>query len=169
MSTYTVTNAAKGFELLTDDTNGRGRVVVLALGSGRAWTYSWPKNNRGGPADEDVFAWLAQCDTDYVAKKFGARNDFDAARTVRGVREEIIRGRREWGGWTREQARKLWDSLVDVTDDHSWTVWLVENRDGDPELYVSDACEYGSKRVDPLFREAWEALVPRRPHAVVTP
>lgn len=162
MSAYTVTTAPGGFELLTDDTKGRGRVIVLALGAGRAWTYSWPKNNRGGPADEDVFAWLGQCDLDYVAKKFKARDTFDAEGTVRSVRGEICRGRREWGGWTREQARTLWDSLEGVTCEQAWTIWFVENRDGDSELAMQEAYEHSRRIVDPEFRAAWTVLVPHQ-------
>jgi hypothetical protein len=163
VSAYTVTTAPGGFELLMDDTNGRGRIVVLALHDGKAWTYSWPRCNRGSPADEDVVTWAAGCALDYVAKKFGAHDWFDVEQTVGGLRSCIAEARRQDPQrWTREQARELWNSLEDVYDEAAWSHWLDTNRDGDPDLYVQDACEHTTYGVDPVFRKAWLALVPFR-------
>lgn len=145
------------YELLLDDENGRGRVVILALADGRAWTYCWPLKNRGSRGGGDLWAWLCDSDIGYVAGKMGAGDWFDADATVSLLREYLVQWRRD-GHLTREAARAIWNSLDDIQSESDWSAWLGINDQEEGERHVTDAWEYRSTGILPEFRAAFNAL-----------
>lgn len=134
------------FELLTDDTNGRGRVIVVSLEEDRAWTYCWPVRNRGGSAD--ILGWISDCDIGYVAGKMGASDWFDHRATIGAVVERL-----EAAG---QRDRDLGE-LEGVRDDGGWQAWLAT--DG---AEIEDAWDCVRHGIDPDFRRAFEAVWPPR-------
>ncbi len=143
-----------GYELLLDDSNGRGRVVVLALSAGKAWTYCWPLANRGTRGGGGLREWLAGCDISYVAGKLDADDWFDRAHVVEHVREDLHTLVRD-GVIEQERADEAIEALQDVSDDVSWSRW-GEEHDG----ILPDWWETRTRGIDPEFRRAFAAVWP---------
>ncbi len=62
-----------------------------------------------GSAGDNFREFLIDCDSDYLLTKFCGRcEEYDGDRTVKAVKEHILRHRRELGV-SRENARKEWD------------------------------------------------------------
>lgn len=152
------------YEMLTDDEGGRGRVVVLSLGEDRAWTYCWPKKNRGG--DGTLLEWLAGTDIGYVAGKFRADTWFDVRKTVQSVHEYINELRR-LDVFTGSQAARLHQRVDDVHSEDGWEDFVREMPDrSEEDGRIDDVYEHRHTGVDPWFRRAWDAVWPKAPDQV---
>lgn len=136
-----------------DDRRGAGRVVLLL--DGDAYTYCWPRRNRGGEKADSLLGWLADLATvSYVAKKMGAM-EFDAEAAEATARELVLQSRRS-GVLTEGQARDLWDILIigSADDVDPFLNACAETEMDCYELYsIPDA-----RRVLPSFRAAFAAL-----------
>lgn len=143
-----------GYELLLDDSNGRGRVVVLALSAGKAWTYCWPRSYRGNRGGGGLREWLAGCDIGYVARKLNADDWFDRGRTTAHIAEQL----RELVADEAIGQKRIDEAIDDlqyISDDVSWSQWGEQYGDILPDWW-----ETRTRGIDPEFRWAFAAVWP---------
>lgn len=149
--TYTVRKVSKdvgSYELLTDDTDGRGRVILVSLEEGRAWTYAWPVGNRSGSAD--IAGWVSDCGIEYVAGKMGADRWFDIAATTEAIWEYLSPL-----GITLDL--HTLEGLASISSEAEWATWLATDA-----LSLYSAYECARYDVDPEFRRAFCAVWPSK-------
>lgn len=99
-----------------------------------SYSYCW------GSFGDDFKAFLIECDSSYLLRKFGKeRTEFDAEKTVSAIKRDIIKVRQD-KYIDAEEARALWDSIGDFCSAPTPEIFGVELMQTDlfQEIYSSD-------------------------------
>lgn len=137
--------------------NGDWCRLAIEEETGRFWItssygdWSFCFAHRG---ERSIYRFLAECDDpDYLAGKLmGARSHvLDAEWTVAGIREDILRMRRD-GELEKDEAQAEWDLVRDLHDgDLSFDMWCRDTMIEEPYLYQCS-------KMDPQFDSFWKRI-----------
>jgi len=119
---------------------GAGRITIEQCGD--SWSYYW--SHMG---EQRLTGFILSCDHDYIMNKLspGIRKDEldDCLERIEELlKKEIVSQRRETG-FTRKEARELWDRCEDLDDDV---------RDNNNELYYT------------ILGDEWWFCLPQKPN-----
>jgi hypothetical protein len=97
---------------LEDFLPGVGKATITCAND--SWSYGWSAMG----TTNDIRKFLIQCDTPYLAQKFGPnvpRTETDHGNVVKAARTQILETRKS-DGVSKETARKMYDEAEDLFD-----------------------------------------------------
>lgn len=133
-------------DISIDEGETSGRVSIASDYGG--WSYYW------GACGSGFKQFLIDLDIDYAAGKFGEGSYFDVETTVRGIRKDILKERKE-GYLEQEEARDLMELTDDLVDLRTADAFAsVVYRSNIMKLY--DTGPDMSTKISPSFQRFWE-------------
>lgn len=150
---YVFTEMGHGLwaKFTVEDLGSRGRLSIASdLGD---WQQGW------GACGESFKSFLTHLDIGYVAGKFGADRWFDAERTIKNYRADVLESRRS--GLSKETARSIWNEIKTLAGGYQGknefafalyeTEYLFRYYNNCPEMYET---------ISPHFHRFWKECWP---------
>jgi hypothetical protein len=141
-----------------DETKGH---LSIESGYGK-FSFIWTAEGRGG---ESLHGFLYDLDFDYFMKKASTKPHRipDHERTVRELRADLLRRRREAGGWprdwmTKERAREMWDEIDYWESDYQGADFVRKLFEDSNWAQFLDYSDPTCTMEDPGLRRFWEEL-----------
>lgn len=153
-------------DITVDAAGEQGRIQIASeFGD---WQYFW--SSCGVPFK----TFLEGLEMDYVARKFGAKDHFDAEYNIKRLKNYVIELRREESIYF-ETARKIWDELISIeeecTDDVNHFYHLINSTDNLFALYYDgfDICKTYNPGFKQFWKKVWKAFVEELKRESLTP